>query len=47
VICVVLGLGTFIAVLVSIATSGGQNTGDPGDSSLGILHAAITVVRTL
>ncbi len=47
VICLVLGLGTFIAVLVSIATSGGQNTGDPGDSSLGILHAAVTAIRFL
>ena len=47
VICVLLGLGTFIAVLVSVATSGGHATGDPGGSSLGILHAAVTAIRIL
>jgi hypothetical protein len=46
-ICVVLGLGTFIVVLLSIATSGGQNTGDPDGSSLGILHAAVTAIRVM
>ncbi|MFZ0042708.1 MAG: hypothetical protein WAK93_15465 [Solirubrobacteraceae bacterium] len=33
VICVVLGLGTFIAVLIAIAGSGGvQQTGEPSDA---------------
>jgi hypothetical protein len=46
-ICLVLGLGTFIVVLISIATSGGQNTGDPDDSMLRILHAALSTARLL
>ncbi len=29
VICVVLGLGTFIAVVIAIGTSGGSYAGDP------------------
>jgi hypothetical protein len=40
-ICVVLGLGTFIVVLISLGTSGGQTTGDPDGSSLGLLHAML------
>ncbi len=48
VICVVLGLGTFIAVLIALASSpNGQTTGDPEGVILGTraalaaLHAAI------
>ena len=29
VICVVLGFGTFIAVVIALATSSGQTTGEP------------------
>ncbi len=43
-ICVVLGLGTFIVVLISLGTSGGQPTGEPG-SSLGLLHAMLLHAR--
>jgi hypothetical protein len=47
-ICVVLGLGTFFAVLISLLGSGGgQSTGDPDGSSIGILHAAVDSVRLL
>jgi hypothetical protein len=28
-ITIVLGIGTFVAVMISLATSGGQPTGDP------------------
>lgn len=43
IICLVLGLGTFIVVLFGIAGSGShQVSGDPDGSSLGILHAALT-----
>ena len=48
IICVVLGLGTFIAVLVALATAPtDQTTGDPSGAILGIqgflapLHAAL------
>ncbi|MGO9908218.1 MAG: hypothetical protein ACLP4R_01220 [Solirubrobacteraceae bacterium] len=48
VICVVLGLGTFIAVLIALASSpNGQTTGDPegvilgARAALAALHAAI------
>jgi hypothetical protein len=48
VICVVLGLGTFIAVLVALALSGsGQTTGYPSGAivslraALGLLHLAV------
>ncbi len=51
VICVVLGLGTFIAVLIALASSpNGQTTGDPEGVILGAraglaaLHAAIAGV---
>jgi hypothetical protein len=46
-ISVVLGLGTFIIVLISIAGSGGQSTGDPDGSSLGMLHAMLLHARAL
>jgi len=47
-ICLVLGLGTFLVVLFGIATSGShQVSGDPDGSSLGILHAAIGALRTM
>jgi hypothetical protein len=46
-ICVVLGLGTFIVVLISLGTSGGQGTGDPDGSSLGLLHAMLLHARAL
>ncbi len=29
VICLVLGIGSFIAIVISLVTSGGQNTGEP------------------
>jgi hypothetical protein len=42
IICAVLGLGTFIAVLAGIVGSGSTTvSGDPDGSSLGILHAAV------
>ena len=51
VICVVLGLGTFIAVLIALASSpNGQTTGDPegvilgARAALAALHAAIAGV---
>jgi hypothetical protein len=44
VICVVLGLGTFLAVLFALAGSGGgQPTGDPNESSLMLIHAAVAL----
>jgi hypothetical protein len=47
VITIVLGIGTFVAVMISLATSGGQPTGDPDGSSIGILHAALSTARLL
>lgn len=45
VICVVLGLGTFIAVLVALATApSDQTTGEPSGLILGA-HAALTTLR--
>jgi hypothetical protein len=45
IICLVLGLGTFIVILVAIAGSGSHTvSGDPDGSSLGILHAAVGVI---
>jgi hypothetical protein len=42
IICVVLGLGTFLAVVFGIVGSGSTTvSGDPDGSSLGILHAAV------
>jgi hypothetical protein len=46
-ISVVLGLGTFIVVMISLATSGGQPTGDPDGSSLGLLHAMLVHAHAL
>jgi len=47
VICVVLGLGTFIAVLVSLVTSGSdQTTGEPSGAIMRV-QAAIVVAHTL
>jgi hypothetical protein len=43
VICLVLGIGTFIAVLISVASSGGSNTGEP-EGALRMLHAALTAL---
>jgi hypothetical protein len=46
VICVVLGLGTFIAVLIALATSpSDQTTGDPSGVILGA-HVALATLRT-
>ena len=40
-ICVVLGLGTFIAVIIALATAGSATTtGDPS-GSIGLLQALI------
>ncbi|HTU85199.1 MAG TPA: hypothetical protein VMF57_06465 [Solirubrobacteraceae bacterium] len=45
VICVVLGLGTFIAVLIALAESpNGQTAGYPEGVILGA-HAALTTLR--
>jgi len=45
VICVVLGVGTFVAVLIALATTpNGQPTGEPSDLILGA-QAAMHVVR--
>ncbi len=47
VICLVLGIGTFIAVLVSLVTAGSdQTTGEPSGTILGA-HVTMTVVRGL
>jgi hypothetical protein len=46
-VCVVLGVGTFIVVMISLVSSGGQGTGDPDGSSLGLLHAMLLHVRAL
>ena len=46
-ICLVLGLGTFIAVLVSLVTAGSdQTTGDPSGAIFGA-HSALTAARWL
>ncbi len=46
VICIVLGLGTFIAVLIALATAPSQQTtGEPSGLILGA-QAAMHVVRT-
>lgn len=45
IICVVLGLGTFIAVLVALATAGSdQTTGEPSGLILAA-HTALTPLR--
>lgn len=45
VICVVLGLGTFIAVLIALATSPSQQTtGEPSGLILGA-HVAVASLR--
>jgi hypothetical protein len=47
VICIVLGLGTFLAVLISLATAGSdQTTGEPSGAILGA-HTALLAARTL
>ncbi len=47
VICLVLGIGTFIAVLVSLVTAGsGQTTGEPSGTILGA-RAALGAARWL
>ena len=46
IICLVLGLGTFLIIVISIATSGGHNTGYP-EGSVGLLRAAIGAARLL
>jgi hypothetical protein len=41
VICVILGLGTFVAVIIALATAGSATTtGDPS-GSIGLLQALI------
>ncbi len=45
VICLVLGIGTFLAVIFGIVSAGSdQTTGDPS-GSLGLLHAAVSSLR--
>ena len=47
VICLVLGLGTFLAVLFGLVTAGSdKTTGEPSGTILGA-HAAITAARWL
>jgi hypothetical protein len=46
-ICVVLGLGTFLAVLFGLlTTTSGQTTGEPSGAILGA-HAALSAAREL
>jgi hypothetical protein len=46
-ICLVLGLGTFLAVLFGLVTAGsGNNTGEPSGAILG-LHVARTALAAL
>jgi hypothetical protein len=48
VICVVLGIGTFIAVLIGIVGSGSTSvSGDPTGSSLGIVHASVALLSAM
>jgi hypothetical protein len=42
VICIVLGLGTFLVVIFALATSGRQTTGEPSGSVFSI-HAQLTL----
>jgi hypothetical protein len=45
VICLVLGIGTFLAVIFGIVSAGSdQTTGDPS-GSLGLMHAAVRSLR--
>ena len=44
VICVVLGIGSFIAIVISLATSGGQNTGEP-EGLIRAVHAIAFAAR--
>jgi hypothetical protein len=47
VICIVLGLGTFFAVVAGLIAAGSdQTTGEPSDVILGA-HAVLQAVRTL
>ena len=43
VVCVVLGLGTFLAVIIALATAGSSTTdGDPGGAVLAVQALAAT-----
>jgi hypothetical protein len=45
IITVVLGLGTFIAVIIALASAGSTTTdGEPSDA-LWLLHAAVPLLR--
>ena len=47
IICVVLGLGTFVAVLFGLVTAGSdQTTGEPSGAILGA-HALLTAANSL
>jgi hypothetical protein len=47
VICLVLGLGTFLAVLIAlVSTPSDQTTGEPSGAILGV-HAALTALRAV
>jgi hypothetical protein len=47
VVCLVLGLGTFLAVLISLVTAGsGQTTGEPSGVILGA-HTLVVATRPL
>jgi hypothetical protein len=47
VICLVLGIGTFLVVMISLASSGGHLTGDPNEASRTLLRAAVAPLRAL
>jgi hypothetical protein len=44
IICVVLGIGSFIAIVISLVTSGGQNTGEP-EGLIRAAHAVAVAAR--
>jgi predicted benzoate:H+ symporter BenE len=44
IICVVLGIGSFVAIVISIATSGGHNTGEP-EGLVRTVHAVALAAR--
>ena len=47
IICVVLGIGTFIAVIVALLTaSSGQTTGEPS-GAITVMQAVLGLVRAL
>jgi hypothetical protein len=47
VICVLLGLGTFLAVLFGLLTAGSVHTSGEPSGAVGASHAAIAVARSM